>query len=172
MVAEAVAKLAAEVRERHESADDASPAVFLFIYNLSRFRELQKGEDDFGFGGFGEEQKASAAEQLAGILREGPASGIHTILWSDTHTNLMRWIDRQSLRDIEARILFQMSATDSSNLMDSSAAAQLGQHRAIFYSEDQGRAERFRPYGLPSDDFMLQIRQWRGSVERGENVQS
>ena len=91
------------------------------------------------------------------------------MLWSDTHTNLMRWIDRQSLRDIEARVLFQMSATDSSNLMDSSAAAQLGQFRAIYYSEDQGRAERFRPYGLPDDDFLLSIRSMHSSPTRGRH---
>ncbi len=80
----------------------------------------------------------------------------------------MRWLDRQSLRDIEARVLFQMSATDSSNLMDSSAATQLGPHRAIVYSEDQGRAERFRPYGLPDDDLLLRLR----SLVTGRREQS
>ncbi len=164
-----IRKLGNEVAGRNDEEDDAGPATFLFIYNLSRFRDLQKSEDDFGFGNFGEESEASVAQVLAGILRDGPVRGIHTILWSDTHTNLMRWVDRQSLRDIESRILFQMSATDSSNLMDSSAAAQLGQHRAIFYSEDQGRAERFRPYGLPEDDFLLDVRSMQSSPERTAN---
>lgn len=164
--AEAIRELSELVAKRHEADDDEGAATFLFVYNLARFRELQKTEDDFGFGGFGEEQSSSPAEQLANILREGPLRGVHSIVWSDTHTNLMRWIDRQSLRDIEGRVLFQMSATDSSNLMDSSAAAQLGQCRAIYYSEDQGRAERFRPYGLPTDDFLLKVRSMHTSPTR------
>ena len=167
---DAIRRLSDEVADRQEQDDDQRAATFLFVYNLARFRDLQKTDEDFGFGGFGEKKSASPAEQLANILREGPGRGVHTILWSDTHTNLMRWIDRQSLRDIEARVLFQMSATDSSNLMDSSAAAQLGAHRAIFYSEDQGRAERFRPYGIPSDDFLLRVRSLRTSPKRTEGT--
>lgn len=162
----AVQRLHSEVADRHEQDDDQRPAYFLFIYNLARFRKLQKSDDDFGFGSFGEERQSSHAEQLAYILREGPGRGVHTILWSDTQTNLMRWLDRTSLRDIESRVLFQMSATDSSNLMDSSAAAQLGQHRAILYSEDQGRAERFRPYGVPDDEFLLRIRSLAAKLKR------
>jgi hypothetical protein len=47
-----------------------------------------------------------------------------------------------------------MSANDSSNLMDSPAASRLGQHRAILYSEELGQQERFRPYGLPSKEWL------------------
>ena len=154
-----IEEIAQAVQDRTDNDSDGRAATFLFVYNLARFRDLQKSDDDFGFGGgFGEEKSASPAEQLAEILRNGPVRGVHTILWSDTHTNLMRWIDRQSLRDIESRVLFQMSSSDSSNLMDSSAASQLGMHRAIYYTDDQGRAERFRPYGIPDDDFLLHIR--------------
>ncbi|MCL4192403.1 MAG: hypothetical protein KJZ87_11785, partial [Thermoguttaceae bacterium] len=51
----------------------------------------------------------------------------------------------------------QMNATDSSNLMDSPAAGQLGVHRAIFYDEGDGSAEKFRPYGPPSDEFLARV---------------
>lgn len=163
--ADAIRELAAEVNSRHQQDDDQRAATFLCVYNLARFASLRK-TDDFGFGGFDDSKPASLAEDFAAILRDGPTRGVHTILWSDTHTNLMRWIDRQSLRDMESRLLFQMSATDSSNLMDSSAASQLGAHRAILYSEDQGRAERFRPYGLPGDDFLLKIRSLRSRTDR------
>ena len=161
--ADQVATLAEEVDHRHQEEDDQGAATFLLIYNLARFRKLQKSEDDFGLGGFDSGTPTSPAERLATILREGPERGVHTLLWSDTYTNLMRWLDRQSLRDIESRVLFQMSSPDSSNLMDSSAAAQLGPYRAILYSEDQGRAERFRPYGLPDDDWLLRVRSWQST---------
>ena len=52
------------------------------------------------------------------------------------------------------RVLFQMSLTDSSNLIDSPVAGKLGQHRALFHSEDEGRLEKFRPYGVPADSWL------------------
>jgi hypothetical protein len=52
------------------------------------------------------------------------------------------------------RVLFQMSATDSSTLMDSPAASKLGRARALFLTEETERAEKFRPYGLPSPEWL------------------
>ena len=66
------------------------------------------------------------------------------------YSNVSRMLDRQSLRDFEMRVLFQMNANDSSSLMDTPEASRLGVHRALFYDEGQGRMEKFRPYGLPS----------------------
>jgi len=62
-------------------------------------------------------------------------------------------LDRQSLQDFEMRILFQMNGNDSSSLMDSPEASRLGVHRAILYDEGQGLVEKFRPYGLPSNEY-------------------
>ena len=67
-------------------------------------------------------------------------------------------LDRQSLRDFEMRVLFQMNANDSSSLMDTPEASRLGVHRAIFYDEGQGRMEKFRPYGLPSADWLAWVK--------------
>lgn len=159
--AETVGKIAAEVNRRLASGDQNAEPIFLFIYNLARFRDLKKS-DDFGLSGFGEESGASADKQLATILREGPALGVHTLIWCDSYNNLGRWIDRPSMRDLELRVLFQMSATDSSNLMDSPAASRLGGHVSIFYSEEQGSAEKFRPYGLPTPEWLAGVKESLG----------
>ncbi len=153
--AEAVAKIATELDRRLTAADQNAEPIFLFIYNLARFRELKKSEE-FSFG---EEGGASGDKQIATILREGPALGVHTLIWCDSYNNVSRWIDRPSMRDLELRVLFQMSATDSSNLMDSPAASRLGGHVSIFYSEEQGSAEKFRPYGLPSPEWLAGIKE-------------
>jgi hypothetical protein len=58
------------------------------------------------------------------------------------------------MQDFEMRVLFQMNANDSSSLIDSPEAARLGVHRAIFYDEGQGLLEKFRPYGLPTNEFL------------------
>ena len=57
-----------------------------------------------------------------------------------------RTLDRQTIREFDNRVLFQMSASDSSNLIDSPVGNKLGLHRALFYSEERGELEKFRPY--------------------------
>lgn len=155
--AAAVAELAAEVQRREAQPAAGLSPVFLFVSNLGRFRELRKGEDDFGFAGIGEEKPPSAAKQLADILRDGPALGVHAIVWCDTCGNLNRWMSMQTLREFEMRIALRMNATDSSNLIDSPAATKLDGHRALLYLSEQGSVEKFRPYGIPSDECLAWI---------------
>jgi DNA segregation ATPase FtsK/SpoIIIE, S-DNA-T family len=146
-------ELAAELDRRQKESDTAAPPRFFFVYGLHRFRDLRKPEDDFGFSRRGEE-KPNPAKLFATLLREGPPVGIFTVAWCDTLNNLNRAVDRQGLREFEMRVLFQMSAADSSTLIDSPAASKLGLHRALFYSEDQARVEKFRPYGSPDQAWL------------------
>ena len=153
--------IAAEVERRLEEDESSvrdEPAMYLFIYGLQRARDLRP-EDDLGYSfGIGEEEKPpSPAKQFANILREGPDLGIHTLIWCDTYTNLARTLDRRSLREFEMRVAMQMSAEDSVNLIDFPAAGNLGLYRAYFYSEDEARLEKFRPYGLPSITWIQRV---------------
>ncbi len=152
-----ITRLAAEVDRRVQSGRQDESPLFLVIYNLARFRDLKKGEefsfDDAGSGG---------GKNLANILREGPAVGVHVLCWADSFSNASRWLERSSLRDLDLRVLFQMSASDSSNLMDSPAASRLGISVALFTSEERGQAEKFRPYAIPTQA-------WLNSFVRPEN---
>jgi DNA segregation ATPase FtsK/SpoIIIE, S-DNA-T family len=130
----------------------------VLIYALQRYRELRKAEDEFNFSLSEEEKKPNPGKQFADLLREGPAAGIHVIAWCDTPATVERTLDRTSLREFDHRILFQMSATDSSNLIDSPAANKLGFHRALAYSEEQGTLEKFRPYALPQKHWLESVR--------------
>jgi S-DNA-T family DNA segregation ATPase FtsK/SpoIIIE len=152
-----ITELAAEVERRQKEATEAA-TIYLIVYDLQRFRDLRKGEDDFGFSRYGEEKVTPPSKLFVNILREGPAVGVHTIVWCDSLNNLNRTFDRQSLREFEVRVLFQMSANDSSTLIDSPVAGKLGPHRALFFSEEEGRLEKFRPYGLPTDEWLASIR--------------
>jgi hypothetical protein len=151
--------LAEEVERRQSERAFDDPPVFLFVHDLSRFRDLRKGDDDFGFGGFSREgdERPSPSKQFANILREGPGVGVHAIVWCDGLNNLNRSLDRQSLREFELRILFQMSPNDSSSLIDTPAASRLGYHRALFASEEEGRQEKFRPYAPPPSDWVASV---------------
>jgi len=57
------------------------------------------------------------------------------------------------------RVLFRMSAADSSSLIDTPAASLLGVYRAIFDDEGQGLSEKFRPYGLPHQAWLEWVRE-------------
>lgn len=158
-MAERIAEVAAEVNRREASGQEDAPPVYLIIFDLGRFRDLRKGDDDFSFGRSDDDKPPSPSKQFTKILHEGPALGIHTLIWCDTANNVNRSLDRQAMRNLELRVLFQMNAADSSNLIDSPAASQLGIHRAVFYDEGDGRLEKFRPYGPPSDTWLAWVKQ-------------
>jgi S-DNA-T family DNA segregation ATPase FtsK/SpoIIIE len=140
-------ELAAELDRREADPAVAAAPVLVVINALQRFRELRKG-DDYGFS-LSDETPTTPAQVLARLLREGPSSGIHIIAWVDTVNNMERALDRSLLKEFEARVLFQMSATDSTTLIDTPQAATLGRHRALLYQEEQAAVEKFRPYAPP-----------------------
>jgi len=117
---------------------------------------LRKSGDEFSFS-IDSEKTTPPDQQFADLLRDGPAVGIHTLAWCDTPAAVERTLDRGALRQFDYRILFQMSAADSSNLIDSPLANKLGPRRALAYSEEQGTNEKFRPYTLPPADWQAWV---------------
>jgi len=158
-VGDAMSTIAAELQRRLDGGDETAPSIFLLVHNLSRLRDLRRADDDFSFSSMDDDKPSAPDKQFVEILREGPAVGIHALVWCDTFNSVNRWFDRQTLRDLNYRVLCQMSATDSSNLMDSPVASRLGTHRALLYSEEQGAFEKFRPYAAPSDEWLAWVRE-------------
>lgn len=145
-----------ELQRRQQAPTEEDPLVFVFIHGLQRLRDLRRAEDDFGFSS--RDAAMTPAQILTHLVREGAGLGIHLVLCVDGLGSLLRSIDRQTLRDIELRVLFQMSSGDSSNLIDTPLASRLGLHRALFASEAEGKLEKFRPYGPPAKDWIEQLR--------------
>jgi DNA segregation ATPase FtsK/SpoIIIE-like protein len=160
-VEEAVNELAEEMQRRRDGEQaGTAPSVYFLVYGLQRYRVLRKGEEEFSFSmsSSGDDadapKKPNPGKQFADLLREGPPVGIHVLVWCDTPIALERTLDRTSMREFDHRVLFQMSAADSSNLIDSPAANKLGFYRALSYSEEQGVMEKFRPYALPGQAWL------------------
>lgn len=151
---DSIFEVAEILKNRQEGDTQGESSIFVVIHDLARFRDLRKEEDDFSFSSLDEDKPASAAKQLADILREGAPLGIHVLVWCDSYNNLTRWLDRAVLREFELLVTLQMSPNDSSNLIDTPAASKLGVHRALLADLSQGRLEKFRPYGLPSIEWM------------------
>ncbi|MFM1997427.1 MAG: hypothetical protein RLZZ111_1814 [Planctomycetota bacterium] len=156
-VGDAMARLAAEVRRRIDEQVLDGEAVFVIIRDLGRFRELRRDENDFGYSALGGEQKATPAQNLVTLLKDGPGVGVHLLIWCDSLTNLQRTFDRGTLKEFELRVLFQMSGSDSSQLVDSPAAVKLGPQRALFIHEETGTLEKFRPYAFPAGDWLAGV---------------
>jgi energy-coupling factor transporter ATP-binding protein EcfA2 len=152
-VGEAFEGLAAEVKRRIDEQVLDGEAIFVVVRDLARFRELRRSDGDFGFS-FGGDQKTGPAQQFVNVLKDGPTVGVHTLVWCDSLTNLMRTFERGTLKEFELRVLFQMSASDSSQLVDSPAASKLGPQRALFIHEETGTLEKFRPYAFPTPEWL------------------
>ncbi|MBI4564984.1 MAG: cell division protein FtsK [Planctomycetes bacterium] len=155
-VPEVMEELDADVKDRQDGGRKSDAPVILAIFDLSRFRKLRQG-DEYDFSSAGRE-KPSPDKCLANVLAEGPAHGVHTIVWCDSLANLNRAFTRMSLREFEMRVLFQMSPTDSSELIDSPEASKLGLHQGLLFVEQEGTIEKFRPYGLPDPEWMDEVR--------------
>lgn len=154
-------EIAQELQRRTDHDDPAAASIYIVIYGLQRYRTLRKGEEDFGlsFGSTDDTPKPpNTGKQFSELLKDGPAVGIHILAWADTPVAVERTLDRTAMREFDNRILFQMSANDSSNLIDSPAANKLGFYRALAYSEEQGVMEKFRPYALPTASWLSGVR--------------
>jgi len=146
-------EVAEEVRRRLVTGESKLEPILLVVHSLHRFRSLRRNEDDYGFGSGGA-ASVSGDKLLAEILRDGPAVGVHVLITVDSATNVARSIDRNALREFSWRVLFQVSATDSSTLIDSPAASKLGPQRALLHHEDGGTQDKFRPYAFPTGSWL------------------
>jgi DNA segregation ATPase FtsK/SpoIIIE, S-DNA-T family len=154
-VAAALSEVAEEVKRRQESQTTDAPPIYLLLHGMHRLRDLRRSEDDYGFSSAG---GSSPPQQLAAVLKEGPSLGVHCLIWCDSYNSVMRSLERALLREFDMKVLFQMSAGDSSNLIDLPIGSKLGNHRAVYYSEEHGKAEKFRPYLVPKVDWLDELR--------------
>ena len=151
---EIMGELARELAQRAE-LDDASklPAIYLVIHGLQRFKKLRH-EDDFNYSLDDSDSAPNPGTCLNHLITEGPGVGIHVIITCDTCNNINRALSRKAISEFEMRVVFQMSANDSASLVDSPKASNLGLYRALFYNEQEGLLETFRPYALPGEEWI------------------
>jgi len=142
-----------EANRRVNTSVGDAPSIYLMILGLQRARDLREEERSI----LATDDDANANKLFASLVREGPEVGVHTIVWCDSLANVNR-VARRQLREFGLRVATAMSADDSRALLDDGAASKLDKpHRAIFYDDERpGVFEKFRPYGLPSFDWLQQ----------------
>ena len=172
LVPEAINEVSKILAHRQGGGNGPAPSIYIMVHGLQRYRMLRKTEEAFSFSAAdADADKAPEPDkQFTTILREGPSFGIHVITWADTPATLERSLDRAALREFDNRVLFQMSANDSSNLIDSPAGNKLGPSRALIYSEELGVMEKFRPYALPDKSYLAHVRERLASRRAAKEV--
>jgi DNA segregation ATPase FtsK/SpoIIIE-like protein len=148
-------EIAPELKKRGEDPNpESAPAVFLFIHGLQRFSKL-RFEEEFGFSS-SDSGEVKPGAVFNDLISDGARLGFHVIATCDTYNNVNRFLSRKALSEFEMRVLFQMSANDSASLIDSPKAGMLGLHRAVLFNAQEGYLETFRPYALPSPEWVEQ----------------
>jgi S-DNA-T family DNA segregation ATPase FtsK/SpoIIIE len=135
-----------EIEDRSETDTHQKPLICLLIYGLHRIHALRSEE----------QASSSLSKQFARIVRDGPEQGIHTLIWCDMLSNFSRAVERNVLDEFGLRIAFQMSENDSTKLVGSPEASQLGPYRALLFKEGLSVPEKFIPYEPPSDEWLTQ----------------
>lgn len=143
----------AELARRQGDLTTTAPTCLILVHAIHRFRNLRRNEDDYSFSS--STDAAPTADRLvAALLREGPPLGMHVLVTCDSAANLARSFDRNAIREFDWRMLFQVSASDSSTLIDSPIASRLGPQRVLLHSEESGTQEKFRPYAWPTHHWL------------------
>jgi DNA segregation ATPase FtsK/SpoIIIE, S-DNA-T family len=149
-------ELAAEQQQRAENAAGDSPETYLLVHGLQRNKKL-RFDEEMSFS-MDSDAGANAGLQFNKLVTEGAGLGFHVIATCDTYNNLMRMLSRKAVSEFEMRVVFQMSANDSASLIETPQANNLGLHRALFFNGHEGWLETFRPYALPDEAWLDEVR--------------
>jgi len=149
----------AAVLAARQAGETPSPKMFVLVIGIERFRALRQEDEFASYSSTPSEETEGAAPAVSfgKILSDGPNEGIHSIVWCDTLANLNRTFSRKMVREFEMRVLYQMSANDSSELIDSPIANRLGLYSALLFTAFNGAIEKFRPYGEPELTFLKEV---------------
>ena len=145
--------LSDELNRRQTEDHLTRPTIFLVIVGLQNCKKL-KPDESYGFSADVNDPSVNASALFQTIYTEGPSLGIHSLVSVDSYNNVNRYLGRKGLSEFEMRVLFQMSASDSSSLSDLPTASNLGLYGAVYYQDREGRSETFRPYALPESSWL------------------
>ena len=150
-LAQKVRALATEARERSDGTNNR-PALLFFLLGVQRMKILREEDDSQSY----DDTSDLPSTFFAQMMKEGAEGGIHMVVTCDMMMNASRCFDRRMMNQFGLRVATGMSDGDSSNFLDSPAAAKLARpHRALFFDESKpGLLEKFIPFGLPTEEFL------------------
>jgi len=147
----AIDKLVEIFEDRDIVANDREIPLYIYIIGLHRARILRP--DGYSL--------SSSSEKIVNIIKNGPDIGMHTICWCDTLKKFESTLESEILSEFDLRVALQMTEDESDTFIDSPDASKLGNLYALYYDEDKiGMIEKFKPYELPSEDWISDVKQY------------
>ncbi len=118
-----ISEVAELINARHSRTTEDRSTRYLIVHGLQRFRDLRKPDDDYSFG---RSNTVTPATKLHDHSSRW-AVGRHALPDVVRHADQRKSSDGPgaTARVRPMRVLFQMSATDSSHLIDSPLASRL-----------------------------------------------
>lgn len=139
------------VQDRLTAGDYRAKPVLFVLNGLSRARDLDVTATD------DQPDELDLCRLLETIVHDGPEVGVHTLAWGETLSSLGRRLTKAALREFALRVAGPMSEEESTTFIESEAAATLRTNQAVLYDEDWGKLIRFRPYSIPSEDWLQRL---------------
>lgn len=121
----------------------SDPPTIVVIDPLDRFRDLRQ-DDAFAFNLDVAAPQPDGGAVLQTLLADGPAAGVHTFVVAGAAETISRYLPRASLHDLSIRLLGNLTAADSSLLIDSPAASHLSPATLLHYDDTDGHTSAFR----------------------------
>lgn len=119
---------------RQENSGDRE-SIFVFFNSIQRLRSLRRDTDDY---------EVPALLNL--LLSDGPEMGIFMVVHADAVTSLNR--TELQPRSFVHRVSFAANSDQYYELFNTSNVAPLKRNRAIYFNDELGTMEIFKPYEL------------------------
>jgi hypothetical protein len=140
-----------EVRRRVSADQLRERPQVLVLFGLHRARDLDP-EAAFGAG-----EGADTTDDLRTVMQDGPEVGVHTVVWADTLSSLLRRLPREAPRDCMWWVLGTMSAEDSARVTDTDVATSLRSHQAVVFNNDTNTQRRITVYAVPDGEWLRKL---------------
>ena len=149
-----VSALNAEIQHRISPENMEASSLYLFICGLERINDLRQvniaAED-------GRTVK-SVTKLLSQVLLNGSEFGMHTLAWCSTHDNFMDVLPERVLAQFDNRVVFPSSSREEmQTLLDRADIPEIDSGQALFFSRDELRLEKFRPFPPPSKTWLQEM---------------
>lgn len=148
-LAEVLTSVRTEVADRVERDDFRAPPLLLVLNGVGRARDFDVDDDVHA-----RSEDFDALRTLEAIVREGPEVGVHTLAWCDQLESLQRRFSRATTREFAIRVAMRMKADASTALIGTTYASLLRETQALLFDEESNRLTKFRPYQMPSAQFI------------------
>ena len=139
-----------------QGLDDDFEDHFLMFLNIEKFSELNLKRPTLSLGKDGKE---TLQDQLKRVLLEGPEFGVFSVVCASSLRSLENCIDKKSLEQFLITATGPLEMMDSNKLMNSSAAAKLGNNEwMVFYDENNpNEYPVFRTYQKPDIEWIKSV---------------